>query len=93
MMKLYEAVQKIEELDNSLKIFAVEPWGSESDAILSENTDEQMEIRDEAGRVYAYFLEVYILKDRMYGWAENIGYEPSLEEKLERIIHYAKYDA
>jgi hypothetical protein len=27
------------------------------------------------------------------GWASNLDYVPTLEESVERIIYYARYDA
>jgi hypothetical protein len=36
---------------------------------------------------------VSVAKEVFAGWASNLDHAPTLEESVERIIHYARYDA
>jgi len=40
-----------------------------------------------------YFLEVAVAKEVLSGWRSNLDHAPNLEETIERLIYYARYDA
>jgi hypothetical protein len=41
----------------------------------------------------AYFVEVRVAKEVLTGWESHLRSRPSLDERVDRIIYYARFDA
>lgn len=99
-MNISEVISNIENLNESLTIYAKKDDGkfiNTSQAVLLELTEEEKDLNTSAiGDRYCpgfdYFLEVFIAKD-IFIDLKNSGNYKSLEEKVNRIIYYAEFDA
>lgn len=92
-MKLIEAVEQLDALDQESTIYASEPWTSESNALVAlEPSDGGLPPAAEAVGL-KYFLEVFIAREFIEGWLASLGAEPTLREKCSRLIQYAVNDA
>jgi hypothetical protein len=91
-MKLIELVRDLDALDERSTIYASQPWAETSEAIVA--------YEPEAGGMPAeaqplglkYFLEVFIARDFIKGWAANCDTQPTLQQKCARLIAYAVSD-
>ena len=92
-MKLIEAVEQLENLDQESTIYASEPWGAESRALVAPEPDEGGLPPDAETLGLRYFLEVFIARDFIQDWTASLDYEPKLEAKCARLIEYAIKDA
>ena len=69
-------------------------WSAESDtAVGVEDVESETERLPPKAEGRTYFLEVAVAREVLYGWARNLDHEPTLDEKVERVIYYARYDA
>ncbi|MFI5015132.1 MAG: hypothetical protein ACHQAY_22585 [Hyphomicrobiales bacterium] len=92
-MKLIEAVRDLASLNEASTIYASEPWTPSSDVVVAPEP-KSGGLPEQAARLdLKYFLEVFIARDFLEGWAANLGKEPTLQEKCARIIAYAITDA
>jgi len=92
-MTLLEAVALIESLDQEGTIYAEEPWTTDSSVLVLSEADEK-EVVPEAERSHlAYFIEVFLAREFIDDWALSRSVLPSLREKCERLIAYARTDA
>ena len=96
-MTLREAVQRLAELDDDATIYvegAPESWTAASDAGVGvEDVEAEVESLPPEAEGRTYFLEVAIAKEILSGWTGNLDHPPTLEETIERLIYYARYDA
>jgi hypothetical protein len=94
---LREAVQRLAELDDHATIYvegAPGRWSPESDAGVGvEDVEAEVESLPPEAEGRTYFLEVAIAKEVLSGWTSNLEHAPTLEETVERLIYYARYDA
>ena len=92
-MTLLEAIRDLEALDDESTMYAAEPWTENSETIVAREP-ESGGLPGEAEKLHlAYFLEVFIARDLLEGWATNLGVEPTVREKCARLIQYAINDA
>lgn len=99
-MTLGEVITNIDKQNEEAVIFAKRVDGnflSSSEAVLIELDDEEQDLRtkeiaDKHCPGFDYFLEVYLVKD-MAGDLKNAAGFKSLEQQIDRIIHYAEFDA
>lgn len=99
-MTISEVVSKIEELNEDSIIYAKRQGGkflSSSEAVLLELTEEEQalstaEVANKYCPDFDYFLEVFLVRDMVDDLRRAVGYK-SLEQQVERIIHYAEFDA
>ena len=99
-MTLEEIVGKLNSLDEELVIFVKRHDGNYSGLseavllVLSEEEQEMktFEIAAQKCPGFEYFLEVFIAKEVVEDLTESNNSEV-LSKKIERIIHYAEYDA
>jgi hypothetical protein len=68
-----------------------------SEAVLLNLTDEEIdlptkEISERYCPGFDYFLEVFLVKDMVEDMKKEVGFK-SLEQQVNRIIHYAEFDA
>ncbi len=85
-MRLIEIIRDLELLENEGTICVLKPWTENSPAVVAvkpEAADSGME----------YFMDVFIAREFLDGWASNLDTHPTLEEKCLRLIQYAINDA
>lgn len=94
VMRLDDVMRRLASLDQDATIYAVEPWNADSLAVV--------EIAPESGRTpdelvqqgFAYFLEVFISREVLEDLELMLGAKPPTEqERCDRVISYAIYDA
>jgi hypothetical protein len=92
-MTLFEAIRDLDSFPEENTTYAAEPWTADTQAIVAYEPDTgglPVEVQ-ELG--LEYFLEVFIARDFLEGWIGNLGAEPTLQEKIARVILYAINDA
>ncbi|WP_256415086.1 hypothetical protein [Acinetobacter sp. 5862] len=90
-MNLLEALVQIEKYSEEETIYSTKPWTLNSETIIMIEPDEGGLEFTVDGRVYSYFLEIFLVKELLSDLAaENCL---SLEGKVLRIIQYAYNDA
>jgi hypothetical protein len=99
-MTISEIITNIGEQNEEAIIFAKKADGKfspSSEAVLIELDEEEHgsltnEIADKHCPGFDYFLEVFLVKDMVEDLKNTVGYK-SLEQQIDRIIHYAEFDA
>ena len=89
-MQLKEILEDLENLDESLSIYAKKnpEWSTDSEAFLVFGYDKII-----LGE-FQYLLEIHIVKEVIDVWSKlHDGKAPSIEEVCEAVIYYAEYDA
>ncbi len=92
-MILIEAVRDLESLDEEATIYAEKPWRARSETLVAREPEEGGGPAEAHDRGMSYFIEVSVARDFLDGWAGNLSAQPTPEEKCERLIHYAVFDA
>ncbi|MFI8035070.1 hypothetical protein ACH8I4_14470 [Acinetobacter sp. ABJ_C3_5] len=90
-MNLLEALVQIEKYSEEETIYSVKPWTLNSETIIMIEPDEGGLEFTVDGRVYSYFLEIFLVKELLSDLAAENGLSP--ERKVLRIIQYAYNDA
>ncbi|EKU55912.1 hypothetical protein ACINWC323_1353 [Acinetobacter sp. WC-323] len=90
-MNLLEALVQIEKYSEEETIYSAKPWILNSETIIMIEPDEGGLEFTVDGRVYSYFLEIFLVKELLSDLAAENGL--SLEGKVLRIIQYAYNDA
>jgi len=94
---LREAIECLAELDDEATIYvqgAPESWTPESDAGVGvKGLETELERPRPEGEGRTYFLELAVAKKGPLWWAGNLDHAPTLDESVERVIRYARYDA
>ncbi|WP_437600224.1 hypothetical protein WMF28_01535 [Sorangium sp. So ce590] len=91
MAKLLDLIAKIDQMDREDMICVKPEWRPDSEASVFRPT-EDYRVPDEAKVLgYEYFLEVDTIRQILEEFRSRP--DASLNEKCERIIHYATYDA
>ena len=91
-MKLIDAISNLNSLDEEETIYAPKPWRLDSDVMLMRGRDDGKLPKEAADIGYSYFLEVFIARDFVQDWVEDLDKEPTATEKALRVIEYAVYD-
>ena len=96
-MELREAIRTLDELpDDGTMYVEGDPtaWSPQSDtAVGVEDVESETEQHPPEAEGRRYFLEVAIAREVLDGWAGNLDHEPTLDEKIARVLYYARYDA
>lgn len=92
-MKLNELIDRLDSLDSESTIYAAKPWKHESEVWFGVEPEEGGLPEETKVLGLDYFLEVFIAQEFMEDWTTSLGRQPSLEEKCDRIIDYASFDA
>jgi hypothetical protein len=80
--------------DDDTDIYVAQPWQCGSKAILVSPAPATTEPIEQHGQRYAYFLETFIAREFMHGYAASAeGADASAEKRCERLIRYAIDDA
>jgi len=92
-MKLIDAVNQLNNLDQESTIYASRPWAENSLTVVAREP-ESGGLPLEAERLgLSYFLEVFVARDFVEGWVASLDAQPTLRQKCERLIKYAATDA
>ena len=96
-MILREVIGQLDELPDEATLYVEgEPseWAPESTTAFGvEDLDAEFEVLPPEADGLTYFLEVLIARDVLSGWESTQARKPTLDEKTDRIIRYARYDA
>ena len=101
-MTIRDVIENIDDLPDAATVFAERIDGgyrAESEVMLLQMTDEELdrpvkEIAKNRTPGKEYFLEIFVIREVLEGWLSNCaGYLPSVDEAMERVIHYAEHDA
>jgi hypothetical protein len=94
-VKLIRLIERLAELDDEDTIYACEPWIEDSDAMVArEDPKAHYGVPLEAAEAgMEYFLEVFIAREVVEGWLNNLDEKPTLAAICQTVIHYAIYDA
>ncbi len=92
-MKLIEVVKKLGDIDSALTIYTKKPWNVNSNCEVALVPDDGSYPQDIKINDLEYFIEIFIAKEFIDGWARNLGRTPTTEEKAVRLISYAENDA
>jgi hypothetical protein len=90
-MTLIEAIGNLEKHDAEATIYAAEPWGDESQAVIAFEPEEGG-VPVEAENL-SYFLEVFVARDFLEDWEPTLQSQPTLQDRCARLIQYAINDA
>lgn len=93
-MTIREAVARLSDYDDEDHlIFAAKPWTADSEAMIVVTPDDNSEPEDVKGTNLKYLLETFIAIEVIEDFESGLGREPSLEEKVARVIEYSINDA
>ncbi|WP_159990768.1 hypothetical protein [Pelistega ratti] len=84
-MNLYEIIKNIDNYNVEDTIFSEEPWNIYSPSIVIHEDENKPSTYVHK----KYFLEIFLVKELL----DDLPKELSLEEKCNRIIHYAINDS
>jgi hypothetical protein len=99
-MNLREIIADYSSLNEDLVVYAKkenEKFLDSSEAVLLDLTEKEKEMKVyeiEKAKCpsFTYFLEMFLIKELMED-LENSEPKKTLEEKIDRVIYYAEYDA
>lgn len=91
MATLIELIGKVDQMDPEDVICAKREWRPDSEARAFRLTEDLRVPEDAKTAGYEYFLEVDVIRQVLEEFAGNPN--ASLEQKCQRVIHYAIYDA
>ena len=92
-MNLEQVVCSLQDLDEDLTIYVKAPWSPVSEAIVEMEPEEGLVPSHSRQLGFEYFLEVFIAKEFLEGWASGLARRPGSKELAERLIQYAVNDA
>jgi hypothetical protein len=92
-MNLAEVFDRLHEFDHEGTIYAREPWCPTSEAIVATEPASGGLPESARRRALAYFLEVFVAREFLDDWVSSSSTPPTPEEQVQRLIHYAVYDA
>jgi hypothetical protein len=92
-MTIIEAVQNLDSLDSEGTIYAARPWAANSIAVVDSEPEGGGIRHDAKEKGLDYFLEVIIAREILEDLEAYLERAPTSEERCERIIQYATYDA
>lgn len=92
-MTLCEAIRDLGILDEAGTIYAEDPWGEESDAIVATEPDDDQLWIEVNGKKFRYFIEVDLAREVLEDWAGSGVGDPSPQQRCRRLIEYAIADA
>lgn len=93
MPKLIEIVKDLNTLNEELTIYAVDPWTPDSEAILGMEPDDAVAPPEAVAMGAQYFIDVYLAKEFLEGWATGKRKTSTVAERCARLIKYTINDA
>lgn len=92
-MRLVDAINQLETLDDEMTIYAREPWAPDSEATVELEPDDGGLPSQAKSQGLAYFLEVFVAQEFVEGWLGNMPEQPTDLDICRRLIEYAVNDA
>jgi hypothetical protein len=102
-VRLRDAIARLGELDEEATLYVEgrsDQWNADSETgvgvaeiVEDEKTGDVGETLPVESGGKAYFLEVRVAKEVLTGWESHLRSRPSLDERVDRIIYYARFDA
>ena len=92
MMTLFEAIRDLDSFDDGSTIYASEPWSHNSQVLIAPEPVDGTPPKEARNLGLRYFVEVFIARDVLKGWAQSLENVPTPEEKCAMLIQYASYD-
>ncbi|WP_152613431.1 hypothetical protein [Inquilinus limosus] len=94
-MQLLELLGQVEQWSNEdTTIYVEPPWSPDAEAILVTPAPDTTDPIERDDRRYHYFLETFIARDFLEGYAaSDEGSAASEKQRCERLISYAENDA
>jgi hypothetical protein len=93
VMTLSAVLRAIESFDAEDTIYAAEPWGKESKAVVAHEPETGGVPHEAQAHGMKYFLEVFVARDFLADWKSTLDEEPKCDEVCARLIQYAIFDA
>jgi hypothetical protein len=94
---LRQAIARLDEWDEDATLYvAGEPseWSSDSEvAVGVEDVEAEIETLPVEAEGKRYFLEISVAREVLAGEQRNLDRELTLDERVARVIHYARFDA
>jgi hypothetical protein len=94
---LGEAIARIGSLPPEATLYVVgepEEWDADSDtAVGVEDVESKTPALPPEADGRVYFLEVAVAREVLDGWKQNLERAPTVDEEVERVIYYARFDA
>jgi hypothetical protein len=94
---LREAIERLSEFreDATLYVEATsDEWVPGSRAAVGvEYVEAEVEALPVEAEELTYFLEVSVAREVLVGFAQHLGRDATLDEQVERVIRYARFDA
>ncbi len=94
-VQLLELLGQVEQWnDEDTTIYVAPPWSCESEAMLISPAPDTTEPVERNGRRYEYFLETFLAREFLEGYAASAeGASASEEQRCKRLLRYAEQDA
>ncbi|QJP13701.1 hypothetical protein G3545_08545 [Starkeya sp. ORNL1] len=92
-MTLLEAIRTLDELSDDGIIYAKEPWRGDAEAIVLPDFEDEAAIEEAVRLGFKYFLEVFIAREFLEDWSDDLRRAGAFQEICDRVIYYATYDA
>ncbi|MBN9383652.1 MAG: hypothetical protein J0H74_23040 [Chitinophagaceae bacterium] len=92
-MKLEHLIKDIDNMDNELIIFQKDKLDLDGEIFLHNEDNIKNGVMQIGDTVYYYLLEVFIVKEFLEGWLENLAPRPTDREIAKRVFEYAINDA
>jgi len=73
-------------------ICATEPFTQQSEVIIV-TSSESGAVKEIERPGFKYFLEVLVAQGIIEDWINSVAKKPTVQERCERLIHYALFDA
>jgi hypothetical protein len=94
---LGEAIAQIDALPEDATLYVVgdpEEWRPDSDTAYGvEDVESETPALPPEADGRSYFLEISVAREVLAGWRRNLDGPPTLDEAVDRVIHYAGFDA
>ena len=92
-MNIQEIIANLDAFDEELTIYAQKPWHTTSLGIIEKEPENgELPIKAKIGG-YSYFLEIFVAKEFLEDYCNNVNPNASLIDRTNRIIEYAINDA
>jgi hypothetical protein len=89
-MKLKEALDQIDSLDDSSVVFARRPWALDSEAVVDKLDDQLRVPRHVSESKFEYFIDVPVAKEVLGVFG---GRPVTAQQRRELLLYYANNDA
>lgn len=88
-MTLGEIIDRLDQLDDELTIYAAKPWTVDSEAVAERGDDSTGPLGS-----FDYLLEVYTALEVIEAWSvHRDGALPTIVERCEALVYYEGHDA